>query len=89
MLDVWESVAAHSPDHGSTGSKDEAEQLDSACVHSETTGRDRTPLLSARTREHDDAGHAAAEPPLGMLDVQYNLRTQPGPTVRLSFNISR
>ena len=30
-----------------------------------------------RTREHD-AGHAAAEPLLGMLDVKYNLRTQPG-----------
>ena len=30
------------------------------------------------TRQHDDAGHAAAEPLLGMLDVQYNLRTQSG-----------
>ena len=57
---------------------DEAEQSNSACVHREATGRDRTHLLSARTREHDDAGHAAAEPPLGMLDVQYNLRTLPG-----------
>ena len=28
--------------------------------------------------EHDDAGHAAAEALLGMLDVQYHLRTQPG-----------
>ena len=71
MRDVWESVAAHSPEQGSTRSRDEAEQ-------SHATGRDRTPLLSTRTREHDDAGHAAAEPPLGMLDVQYNLRTQPG-----------
>ena len=78
MRDVWESVAAHSPDHGSTGSRDEAEQSHSACVHREATGRDRTPLLSTRTREHDDAGHTAAEPLLGMLDVQYNLRTQPG-----------
>ena len=78
MRDVWESVAAHSPDHGSTGSRDEAEQSHSACVYREATGRDRTPLLSARTREHDNAGHAAAEPLLGMLDVQYNLRTQPG-----------
>ena len=75
---MWESVAAHSPNHGSTGSRDEAEQSHSACVHREATGRDRTPLLSARTRERDDAGHAAAEPLLGMLDVQYNLRTQPG-----------
>ena len=78
MRDVWETVAAHSPDHGSTGSRDEAEQSHSARVHREATGRDRTPLLSTRTREHDDAGHAAAEPPLGMLDVQYNLRTQSG-----------
>ena len=75
---MWESVAAHSPDHGNTGSRDEAEQSNSACVHREATGRDRTLLLSARTREHDDAGHAAAEPLLEMLDVQYNLRTQPG-----------
>ena len=63
---------------GGTGSRDEAEQSHSACVHREATVRDRTPLLSTRTREHDDAGHAAAEPLLGMLDVQYNLRTQPG-----------
>ena len=33
------------------------------------------PFLSTRAREH---GHAAAEPLLGMLDVQCNLRTQPG-----------
>ena len=39
-------------------------------------------FLSTRTREHDDAGHAAAEPLLGMLDVQYNLCTQPGPVRR-------
>ena len=78
MRDVWESVAAHSPDHGGTGSRDDAEQSHSACVHREATGRDRTPLESTRTREHDDAGHAAAEPLLGMLNVQYNLRIQPG-----------
>ena len=78
MRDVWESMAAHSPDHGSTASRDEAEQSHSACVHREATGRNRTPLLSAQTREHDDAGHAAAEPLPGMFDVQYNLRTQPG-----------
>ena len=71
-------MAAHSPNHGGTGSRDEGEQSHSACVHREATGRDRTPLLSIRTREHDDAGHAAAKPPLGMLDVQYILRTQPG-----------
>ena len=58
MRDVWESVAAHSPDHGGTGSRDDAEQSHSACVHREATGRDRTPLLATRTREHDDAGHA-------------------------------
>ena len=34
--------------------------------------------MSTWTREHDDAGHAAAEPLLGTLDVQYNLRTQSG-----------
>ena len=55
-----------------------AEQSHSACVHRVATGRDRTHLLSTRTREHDDAGHAAAEPLHGRLDVQYNLRTQPG-----------
>ena len=48
MRDVRESVAAHSPDHGSTGSREEAEQSQSACVHSEATGRDRT-LLFVRT----------------------------------------
>ena len=78
MRDVWESVAAHSPDDGGTGSRDDAEQSHSAHVHREPTGRDRTPLLSIRTRERDDAGHAEAELLLGMLDVQYNLRTQPG-----------
>ena len=78
MRDVRESVAAHSPDHGSTGPGHEAKQSYSACVHREATGRNRTPLLTARTREHDDAGHAATEPLLGMLDVQYHLRTQPG-----------
>ena len=83
MRDVWESVAAHSPDHGSTGSRDEAEQSHSACVYREATRRNRTLLLSARTREHDDAGHAATEPLLEMLDVQYHLRNQAG-SVRCS-----
>ena len=78
MRDVWESMVAHSPDHGGTGSRDEAEQSHSACVHREATGRNRTHFLSAQTREHDDAGHAAAGPLLGMFDVQYHLRTQPG-----------
>ena len=67
MRDVRESVAAHSDDHGSTGSRDEAEQSYSAHVHREATGRDRTSLLSTRTREHDDTGHAVAESLLGML----------------------
>ena len=75
MRDLGESVATRSSDHGGTGSRDDAEQSHSACVHREATGRD---LLSTRTREHDNAGHATAEPILGMLDVQYNLRTQPG-----------
>ena len=51
MRDVWESVAAHSPDHGGTGSRDEAEQSHNACVHREATGRDRTPLFF-----HTDTG---------------------------------
>ena len=54
MRAVWESVAAHSPDHGSTGSRDEAEQSHSACVCREATGRNRTPLLSTRTWERRD-----------------------------------
>ena len=33
MRDVWEWVAVHSPDHGCTRSRDEAEQSNSACVH--------------------------------------------------------
>ena len=36
MRDVWESVAAHSP---GTGSRDDAEQSHSACVHRESTER--------------------------------------------------
>ena len=38
----------------------------------------RCPLLSTRTWEHDDTGHAVTESSLGMLDEQYHLRTQPG-----------
>ena len=56
--------------------RDPETKLNNRTVLREATGRNRTPFLSARTREHDDdAGHAAAEPLLGMLDVQYNLRT--------------
>ena len=65
MRDVWESVAAHSPDHGGTESRDEAEQSHSACVHREATGRDRTLLLSTRTWERRD-----------WETVQYNLRAK-------------
>ena len=78
MRDVWESVVAHSPDHGGTESRDEAEQSHSACVHREATGRDRMPLVSIRTREQVGTGHAIAESSLGMLDEQYCQRTQPG-----------
>ena len=78
MRDVWESVVAQSPDHGGTESRDESEQSHIACVHMEATCRDRMPLLSTRTREHDDTGHAVAESSLGMLDEQYYLGTQPG-----------
>ena len=45
MRDVWEPVAAHSLDHGSTGSRDEAEQSHGALVIRETTSRDRTPFF--------------------------------------------
>ena len=45
MRAVRESVVAHSPDHGKTESRDEAEQSHSACVHREATGRDRTHLF--------------------------------------------
>ena len=45
MRDVRESLAAHSPDHDSTGPRDEAEQSHSACVYREATGRNRTPFL--------------------------------------------
>ena len=58
-----------------TGSRDEAEQSHSARVHREANGRELTPLMSTRTREHDDAGHTSL---LGVLVEQYNLRTQPG-----------
>ena len=78
MRDLWESVATHSPEHGGTGSRGDSGQSHSACVCREATGRDRTPLLSTWTREHDDAGHTAAESLLGMHDVQYNFRTQHG-----------
>ena len=54
MRDVCESVVAHSPDHGGTESRDETEQSHSACVQRQTTGRDRTPLLSTRTSERRD-----------------------------------
>ena len=40
MRDARESVVAHSPDHGGTGSRDDAEQSHSACVYREATGRD-------------------------------------------------
>ena len=76
MRDVRESVAAHSPDQVARDPETKAEQSHSACVYREATNR--TPLLSTWTREHDDAGHAATEPQLGLFDVQYNLRTQPG-----------
>ena len=74
MRDLLESVAAHFPDHGGTGLEDNTKQSHSAFVHQETTGGDRT----TRTREHDDAGHAQAESLLGILDVQYDIRTQLG-----------
>ena len=72
MRDVWESAVAHSPDHGGTESKDEAEQSHIVCVHTEATGRD------CGQKGDDDASHAVAESSLGMLDEQYYPRTQPG-----------
>ena len=59
-------------------SEDNAKQSHSALVNRETTGRDRTLLLSTRTRQHDDAGHATAESLLGVLDMQYDIKTQCG-----------
>ena len=78
MRALRESVAAHSSDHGGAGFEDDAKQSHSALVNRETACRDRTSLLSTVTWEHDDAAHATAESPLGMLDVQCNIRAQPG-----------
>ena len=64
MRALREPVAAHSTDHGGSGSEDDTRQSHSALVNRETTGRDRTLLLSTRTREHDDAGNTTAESPL-------------------------
>ena len=58
---VREPVAADPPGYCGTRSRGDSEQSHRACVCRETTCRDRTPLLSSWTREHDDAGHAAAE----------------------------
>ena len=77
-----ESVATHSSDHAGFGG--DVKQSHGALVHRETTSRDRTPLLSIRALKHDDAGHATAVSLLGMLDVQYKIRGQPG-RVRCSF----
>ena len=59
----------------------------------ETTLNNRTTLASAgkrpveierpfcptgRAREHNDVGHATVGPLLEMLDMQFNLKTQPG-----------
>ena len=68
-------MAAPSLD-GGTGFEDDAKQSHNAAVNRESTGRDRTPLLS--TQMHDDAGHATAGSVLGVLDVQPHLRIQPG-----------
>ena len=54
LRDVWESVVAHSPDHGETEPRDEAEQSHCAFVHREATARHRTRLLSTRTWERRD-----------------------------------
>ena len=83
MRDLWETVAVHSSDHGGAGFEDDAKQSHSVLVNRETTSRDRTPFLSTRTWEHDDAGHASAESPLGVPDVQYNIRTPSGLVGRL------
>ena len=41
-------------------------------------------FLPSRAREHDNAGFATAESPLGMLDVQYKNGAQPGRLRRAS-----
>ena len=80
MRDVWESVVAHSRGpwwHGNLEMK--LKQSHSACVHREATSRDRTPLLSTWTREHDDGGHARSRGLyLECSTCSTNLRTQPG-----------
>ena len=49
MRDVQESVAAHSPDLGGTGPRDETKQWHTACVYREATGRNRTPFVRTDT----------------------------------------
>ena len=78
MRDVWESVATHSL---TMAARDPETKLDNRSVLASTGKRPveiERPFCPHGHGEHDDAGHAAAEPLLGMLDVQYNLRTQPG-----------
>ena len=78
MPTVWGPVAARPSDHFGAGFGDAAQQPHSVHINREPTSRDRTPLLPFRALEHDDAGHAAAESLLGMLDVQDDFRAQSG-----------
>ena len=86
MRALREKVATHSSDHFDAGFGNGAKQPCSALINDphgqeqngETTSRDRTPFLPSRAQEHDNAGFATAESPLGMLDVQYKIRAQPG-----------
>ena len=86
MRALREQVATHSFDDFDAGFGDGAKQPRSALIndpHSqeqdgETTSRDGTAFFPSRARVHDNAGFATAESPLGMLDVQYKNRAQPG-----------
>ena len=75
MRALREQVATHSFDHFDAGFGDGDPHGQEQ--NGETASRDRTPFLPSRAREHDNAGFATAESPLGMLDVQYKSRAQP------------
>ena len=70
--EIFGNVSAF-PNHVGTGFEDDAKQTYCALVNRRTAGRDRTPLLSTRTREHDDVGLATAEVSTGSVrrEVQH------------------
>ena len=84
MPTVWEPLAARPSDHFDAGFGDAAQQPHSVRLNRETTSRDPAALLPSRAREHGDAGHAAGESLLGMLDVKGDFRAQSGRVRRAS-----